>query len=120
MGLRFPRESGHEDQQIVYNATLGGTNEEPYGHTGIRAHSKRGNIPPMTREADCEGGTLDPLISPKELHAQLSGQNPPTVIDVRGEEAFRAGHIPGARHVPADDIGRSLARIPRDRPIVTY
>ena len=63
---------------------------------------------------------MSPLISPKELHAQLSGQNPPIVIDVRGEEAFRAGHILGAKHVPADDIERSLAQIPKDRPVVTY
>ena len=60
------------------------------------------------------------LISPRELHAQLSGQNPPTVIDVRGEEAFCAGHIAGASHIPADAIKRSLAHIPRDRPAVTY
>ena len=63
---------------------------------------------------------MDPLMSPKELHVQLSGQNPPTVIDVRGEEAFRAGHIAGARHVPANDIERSLAQLPKDRPVVTY
>lgn len=63
---------------------------------------------------------MDSLISPKELRAQLSGQNPPTVIDVRGEEEFRAGHIAGARHVPADDVERSLAQIPKGRPVVTY
>jgi rhodanese-related sulfurtransferase len=63
---------------------------------------------------------VNQLISPKELYAQLSGQNPPTVIDVRGEGAFRAGHIAGARHIPADDIERSLAQIPKDRPVVAY
>jgi len=63
---------------------------------------------------------MDLLISPEELYAQLSGQNPPTVIDVRGTEAFRAGHIAGAKHIPADDLGRSLAEIPKHRPVVTY
>jgi rhodanese-related sulfurtransferase len=63
---------------------------------------------------------VDKLISPDELHAQLSGSDPPTVIDVRGKEAFRAGHIPGAMHVPAEDVERSLAQIPKDRPVVTY
>jgi rhodanese-related sulfurtransferase len=65
-------------------------------------------------------GTVDPLISLKDLHAQLSGQNPPTVIDVRGECEYRAGHIAGARHIPADDLEQHLAQIPRDRPVATY
>ena len=66
-------------------------------------------------------GDHNPLLCCKSLlHAQLSGQNPPTVIDVRGEEAFRAGHIEGAKLIPADDIGQSLAQIPKGRPVVTY
>jgi rhodanese-related sulfurtransferase len=63
---------------------------------------------------------MDELISPDALHAALAGPNPPMVIDVRGAEAFRAGHIPGAVHIPADEIERSLLKIPRDRPVVTY
>ena len=63
---------------------------------------------------------MDELISPDELQAALAGRNPPTVIDVRGADAFRAGHIVGAVHIPADEIERSLGEIPRDRPVVTY
>jgi rhodanese-related sulfurtransferase len=63
---------------------------------------------------------VNELISPEELHTQLAGGNPPTVVDVRGQEAFRAGHIPGAKHIPADQIEGSLAQMPRDRPVVTY
>ena len=67
-----------------------------------------------------KGQSMDELISPDELRAALAGPNPPMVIDVRGAEAFRAGHIAGAVHIPADEIERSLDRIPRDRPVVTY
>jgi rhodanese-related sulfurtransferase len=63
---------------------------------------------------------MDPLISPQELHAQLSDPNPPTVIDVRGTDAFRAGHVAGAQHIPIDDLEQRLAQIPKDRPVVTY
>jgi rhodanese-related sulfurtransferase len=63
---------------------------------------------------------MDELISPEELQSARAGPNPPTVIDVRGAEAFRAGHIAGAVHIPANEIERSLAEIPRDRPVVTY
>jgi len=63
---------------------------------------------------------VNPLISPQELHAQLSGETSPIVIDVRGEEAYRAGHILGARHLPANELEQSLAQIPKDRPVVPY
>jgi len=63
---------------------------------------------------------MEYLISPAELAGALSGPNPPVVIDVRRQEAFRAGHIPGARHIPSDEIVQSLDQIPRDRPVVTY
>lgn len=60
------------------------------------------------------------LISPEALQEALLESSPLTVIDVRGTEAFRAGHIPGAVHIPGDEIERSLERIPKDRPVVTY
>ncbi|HSJ54297.1 MAG TPA: rhodanese-like domain-containing protein [Anaerolineae bacterium] len=63
---------------------------------------------------------MEKLISPAELAGALSGLNPPVVIDVRREEAYRAGHIPGARHIPGDALEASLDQIPRDRPVVTY
>jgi len=63
---------------------------------------------------------VEQLISPEELHAQLSGQHPPTVIDVRREGEYRAGHIAGARHIPAEELEQHLPQIPRDRPVVTY
>ena len=63
---------------------------------------------------------MSELISPQELYAQLLEPKPPTVIDVRGKEAFDEGHIPQAKHIPADEVLHSLAQIPRDRPVVTY
>jgi rhodanese-related sulfurtransferase len=59
-------------------------------------------------------------MSPRELRARLLGPNPPTVVDVRGEEAYLGGHVAGARHIPIDDLERRLAEIPQDRPVVTY
>ena len=60
------------------------------------------------------------LISPETLREALLGPNPPTAIDVRGEAEFRAGHIPGAVHIPGDEVERSLGRIPKERPVVPY
>jgi rhodanese-related sulfurtransferase len=65
-------------------------------------------------------GTMEHLISPAELDAALSGSHPPVVVDVRPEDTFRAGHIPGAWNIPRDGLEASLDQIPRDRPVVTY
>jgi len=59
-------------------------------------------------------------VSPQELHKQLAAPQPPLVIDVRDDEEYAAGHIPGARHIPGDALGQRLAEIPPNRTVVTY
>jgi rhodanese-related sulfurtransferase len=43
-----------------------------------------------------------------------------TVLDVRPELEYRAGHIPGARSVPLRELKRHLADLPKNREIVAY
>ena len=43
-----------------------------------------------------------------------------TVLDVRPEDEFLAGHIPGARSVPLDELRHTLRSIPMDQEIVAY
>ncbi len=59
-------------------------------------------------------------ISPQELFRQLQGAQPPFVIDVRPDESYAAGHIPGAHHIHVDQLPQRLDEVPRDRPIVAY
>jgi rhodanese-related sulfurtransferase len=43
------------------------------------------------------------------------------VVDVRDEDAFAAGHIPGARSVPADRVDAAAPELARlGAPVVTY
>jgi rhodanese-related sulfurtransferase len=42
------------------------------------------------------------------------------VLDVRPEEEYRAGHIPGALSVPVDALEGALKTLPRDREVVAY
>jgi rhodanese-related sulfurtransferase len=42
------------------------------------------------------------------------------VFDVRPEEEYRAGHIPGALSVPVDALEAALKTLPRDREVVAY
>jgi rhodanese-related sulfurtransferase len=43
-----------------------------------------------------------------------------TILDVRPEQEYRAGHIPGARSVPVSELKRHFAELPRNREIVAY
>lgn len=43
-----------------------------------------------------------------------------TVIDVRPDEEYRAGHIPGALSIPVAQLKRRLADVPKKREVVAY
>ncbi len=43
-----------------------------------------------------------------------------TLLDVRPEEEFRAGHLPGARSLPLEQLRRRLPEIPREREVIAY
>jgi rhodanese-related sulfurtransferase len=43
-----------------------------------------------------------------------------TVLDLRDESEFAAGHIPGARSVPMRELRKTLRSLPRDQEIVAY
>ena len=43
-----------------------------------------------------------------------------TVLDVRPEDEFAQGHLPGALNIPLAQLERRLAELPADREIVAY
>jgi rhodanese-related sulfurtransferase len=42
------------------------------------------------------------------------------VLDVRPEQEYRAGHIPGARSIPVEELAARLKEIPRKKAIIAY
>ena len=62
------------------------------------------------------GGT--PELEARAVHARLAGSSGPLVLDVREPAEFRAGHIPGARHIPLAALKQRMHGLPRDREIV--
>ncbi|MBF6557942.1 MAG: metalloregulator ArsR/SmtB family transcription factor [Acidimicrobiales bacterium] len=58
-------------------------------------------------------------ITRKELASRLRRRDV-VVIDVRPRAEYTAGHIPGARSVPPDEVRRRLRTIPKDGEIVAY
>ncbi|MCC6473809.1 MAG: metalloregulator ArsR/SmtB family transcription factor [Burkholderiales bacterium] len=43
-----------------------------------------------------------------------------TVLDVRPEDEFAAGHLPRARNIPLRELSRRLCEIPKSREVVAY
>lgn len=60
-----------------------------------------------------------PRITVQELQQQLQGGNPPQVWDVRGTEAYSAGHLPGSKQVDLVNVEAAAAGIDRNQPIIT-
>ena len=56
-----------------------------------------------------------PQITPKELAPKLKTV---TVLDVRSENEWHEGHLPGATHIPLGYLSDRLAEIPAGRPVV--
>jgi 3-mercaptopyruvate sulfurtransferase SseA len=42
------------------------------------------------------------------------------VVDVRSQDSYDMGHIPGSRLIPANDVVNHTDQLPRDKMIVTY
>ena len=61
-------------------------------------------------------------IRAEELLEQIKSAEEATILDVRSLGEFRAGHIPGALHIPLKEIESRASEIPGDEgdPIVVY
>ena len=57
-------------------------------------------------------------ITPTELQRQLAERDRPWVLDVRTDDEWREGHLPGALHIMGGYLTERINEIPRDRPLV--
>jgi rhodanese-related sulfurtransferase len=61
-------------------------------------------------------------LPPAELAALLQRDEPPLLLDVRTPDEFAAGHVPGATHLPVQELAARLDELAayRARGVVTY
>ncbi len=71
-----------------------------------------GDIPVETEAA------LEADLSPETVES-LWRDSAITIIDVREDSEFKAGHIPGALWIPLGELPQRLDEIPTDGPVVT-
>lgn len=43
-----------------------------------------------------------------------------TVIDVRPDEEYQAGHLPYAHSMPLAELKSRLTELPKDKPVIAY
>ncbi|EHR52734.1 Rhodanese-related sulfurtransferase [Saccharomonospora marina XMU15] len=58
-------------------------------------------------------------VDSEELLRRLRGGDA-LVIDVRPGPEYEGGHLPGAVHIPLEELADRLAELPRDKEIVAY
>ena len=86
-----------------------------------------GDLPTAPTTAAVQGGDAseelkDPALRISlEEFIRLTSKGTVTVVDVRGNDSFAAGHIPGAISIPLASIEGSVEQLRKlDKPVVTY
>jgi NADPH-dependent 2,4-dienoyl-CoA reductase/sulfur reductase-like enzyme/rhodanese-related sulfurtransferase len=93
-----------EEMELAYAPQFGSA-KDPVNMAGfVAAGLLRGDHPQMA---------IDEFLA-------LPPEQRPLLLDVRTPDEFAAGHIPGARNIPVDDLRSRLAELPRDCTIAAY
>src|SRR5436190_22417076 len=87
--------------------------------TGCNSKEKTKIAATSASPAPAQPGDNVRRITPEELKGELA-RNDVFLIDVRNEAAYKAGHIKGAKLIPATDILAHVDELPNDKMIVTY
>jgi hypothetical protein len=61
-----------------------------------------------------------PLLTGDELAKAIQDGAPPVIVDVRGAREYRNGHLPGAIHIPFDELSTRAAELNAEAPTVFY
>ncbi len=67
------------------------------------------------------GEKLKFQIDPTGLeHAIKEGKGDCVIVDVRGRNAYKDGHIPGAIDIPIEELSGRMGALPKDKTIYIY
>ncbi|WAL69227.1 rhodanese-like domain-containing protein [Amycolatopsis cynarae] len=59
-------------------------------------------------------------VTADRLRAELDGERPPAVVDVRSAAEREEGRIEGSVHIPLAELRDRIGEIPADRPVVVH
>ena len=109
LNLRFREVRLHKDPACIACGTNPTITEELMDYEAFCGVSK----PPTAAVPETE-------MTPRELKQILEAQRPIILLDVRSRARFEAGHIPGARSVPVDELPHHLHEFTWADEIVVY
>ena len=82
--------------------------------TTVKSHSQNSNASPEVLTAENA-----PRVTTAELETMMK-EGKAFVVDVRSQDSYDMGHIPGSKLIPAGEILNHLNELPRDKMIITY
>jgi len=86
-------------------------------HSKSNSQAQNSNNPPTLTSTPYPDGARRVTIA--ELETMMK-DGKAFVVDVRSQDSYDAGHIPGAKLIPSGEILNHLKELPRDKVIVTY
>jgi rhodanese-related sulfurtransferase/DNA-binding transcriptional ArsR family regulator len=84
----------------------------------LHAEARLAEIQKFSRDAHAGVEDMEPV----DRHALVERvrRGDVFVLDVRPTEEYRAGHIPGARSIPLQELEQRLGEIPKEQEVVAY
>jgi rhodanese-related sulfurtransferase len=115
-GLVTPRRNG---TFVYYRLTSPGVVRFWRALQGF-ARESRGDIERLVHEylGDEADGVEE--LTKEELWKRLRRKDNLVVLDVRPEEEFVAGHLPGAVSIPLDELEKRVKELPKSKQIIAY
>jgi rhodanese-related sulfurtransferase len=117
--LRQARLVEAEKRGLYVSYRLGGPPvDEFYRALRTLAETRLAEVQEIARALVERRAGLEPVDRKRLLQRVRAGEV--TILDVRPEEEYRAGHIPGAVSVPLGDLRTRWRTLPKGRDIVAY
>jgi glyoxylase-like metal-dependent hydrolase (beta-lactamase superfamily II)/rhodanese-related sulfurtransferase len=102
-------ENGTEEEAVMRLGRIGFDNVAGYLAGGMES---LGDRPDLVSKIE--------RITAVALSGQLAANEPPTVVDVRSEKEWAAGHVAGSLNIPLNHLRQRAGKIPQDRPVVVH
>lgn len=102
-------DAGAEEEAVMRLGRIGFDNVAGYLAGGMEALRDR---PELTARVE--------RITAVALAEQMDGASPPTVVDVRSEKEWAAGHVAGSLNIPLNHLRERAGEVTPDRPVVVH
>lgn len=83
------------------------------------ARASRGDIERLVHEYLGDEDDIEELTK-EELWKRIKRKERLVVLDVRPQEEYDAGHLPGAISIPLDELKKRMKELPKNKEIVAY